>query len=85
MKFCPAVRDPEDYIVKNLKIFTSTEQDWIIVQKIKKKTLRRNSKPTFQTKQYVLDAVDYYNNALLKYEQEYEEQIKNRKLSFEDS
>ena len=35
MKFYPAVRDPDDYIVKNLKIFTSTEQDWVGVQKNK--------------------------------------------------
>jgi len=88
MKFYPAVRGLEDYILKNINQFNGTRQEWLRVKKTKKrqtnKILKNQTNP-LRIKQYIMDAVDYYNESRKKYELEYELNLKNRKAKFDQT
>ena len=95
MKYYPAVKSLEKYILDNHHRFKGDSYQWkkILSPTPKpKKKIRSTSSPQTHTsvkrlfiKQYILEAIDYYNKNRLKFEKEQEIKYENRKKKFDET
>lgn len=89
MKYYSAVRGLEEYILININAFTGTYEDW----KRRRKASRKReiskkisqSKSNIQIKQYIMDAIDYYDKVREKYDKEQEIKYENRRKTFDET
>ena len=94
MKYFPAVGSLEKYILKNLDLFSNDEKRWKTRRKYELKFRKENNgknpttypsskKKSPASTRYILDAIDYYNEARLKFDKSERSKWDSQKSKFE--
>ena len=90
MKYYSAVRGLEEYILANINIFNGTYVDWkrrrkAILKSKRSKKITLNKSKGIQIKQYIMDAIDYYDKVREKYDKEQEIKYENMRKTFDET